>query len=536
MREKIFFGYEVGSGDAVSISPSHLIVTGLTNISGKTTALEALISRTQFKAIVFKTKIGETGFSVGREIPPHYRERSDWQFVSALLEATLREKVKFERSWIIRVAKNTASLEEVDKNVVSLLERSREGSLQHSVLTNLHAYFEIILPQLKDAHFSKELTIHDGINIMDLEQFSDEVQALVIRSVLDYVLRNERNTIVVIPEAWKFIPEIRGSPVKYSAESFIRQGAVRGNFLWLDSQDLANVSKLILKQVSNYVLGIQLERNEVQHTLDQIPLPSSLKPSPDKIMTLQTGHFIVCNPQFTKTAYLMPSWLNEEVAKKVALGELGVEQVMDRKKVKIAKISYTQDALISSLRGESKKLAKRASEIERERDRFAEKLRKNELEMDRLRKRKAVPIEKYQELKGVEKKYNNLVRRIKQLEPIAQILQALSKFEEVQVSEEIEMPALPPKAPVRPIEPSLGISFPSMLGLPPEKAEMVANLPSYERKVYDYAARHKGIPFTRTQLAMGANVSQKSSKFIMSVNMLKKLGLFAEDANGIRAV
>lgn len=94
----IKLGYETETGKVIKIEPSHVIVTGITQKSGKTTTLEALIKRSGYRAIVFKTKIGETGFSEGTIIPPYFKEKSDWQYVSALLEATLKEKLKFERS------------------------------------------------------------------------------------------------------------------------------------------------------------------------------------------------------------------------------------------------------------------------------------------------------------------------------------------------------------------------------------------------------------------------------------------------------
>jgi len=56
---KFKVGYEVGTGKEVNISPSHLIVTGLTQKAGKTTTLESLIKRSGKRAIIFRTKIGD---------------------------------------------------------------------------------------------------------------------------------------------------------------------------------------------------------------------------------------------------------------------------------------------------------------------------------------------------------------------------------------------------------------------------------------------------------------------------------------------
>jgi len=324
----IKLGYEIGTGNEVGIAPSHLIVTGVTQLSGKTTTLEALIKRSRSRAIVFKTKVGETGFTEGTIIPPYFKERSDWQYVSALLEATLKERLKFERSWIIRVCKNTSTLAEVKANIDELLAREKLRQLDRSIFTTLQAYLELVLPQLQYANFSRTLVLQDGVNIMDLERFSNEIKSLVIRSVLETVLNEMKNTIVVMPEAWLFLPQGRGNPCKHIAEEFIRQGATNGNYLWIDSQDMTGIDKTPLKQVSTWILGIQTEKNEVIRTLDQMPLPKGQKPSPDEIMTLSVGHFYLCSPKLTKKVYVQPAWLDEGTAKDVALGKAKVEDLV----------------------------------------------------------------------------------------------------------------------------------------------------------------------------------------------------------------
>jgi len=324
---EIKLGYEDGSGVVVVVKPSHLIATGISQLSGKTTTLEALIKRSGLKAIVFKTKVGEKGFNEGTVIPPYFKERSDWQYVATLLEATLREKLKFERAWIIKVCKNTESLLEVKANIDKQLAEAKLNQLSRNIYTTLQAYFELILPQLQFAKFSKFLSLQNGINIMDLERFKEEIQSLVIRSVLEIVLNEFHDVIVVVPEAWKFLPQGQGNPCKRATEAFIRQGATNGNYLWIDSQDMAGVDKIPLKQVSTWILGLQSERNEVKHTLDQIPLPKRMKPKEDEVMTLSRGHFILATPYQTARVYVQPSWLDDETAKKVALGEVDVNSL-----------------------------------------------------------------------------------------------------------------------------------------------------------------------------------------------------------------
>lgn len=333
----VFLGYEVGTGMPVSITITHMIVTGLTQKSGKTTTLRALASRAQqnqrvpVKILFFKTKPGEKAFDGEHEVTPYFREVSDWRFVASLLEATVREKLKFERSWIINACKGTKTLRDVDNNIVKSLGRAREGSLAHSVLTNLHAYFELVLPDLEHSSFSGTFPeLLNGVNVMDLTPYKDkvEVQSLVIRSCLEYILNNLTHTVSIMSELWKFCPEGRGNPVKYVLESLIKQGATQKNFCWLDSQDLASVDKRPLKNVFTWILGLQTERNEVQHTLDQIPLPKSEKPKTEDIMRLKIGHFILASPETVKKVYVQPKSMTGEMARDVALEKIPVEDLM----------------------------------------------------------------------------------------------------------------------------------------------------------------------------------------------------------------
>ena len=54
-KDGILLGYEVGTGEPVTLQPQHLAVTGQTQQSGKTTTLEALVSRSGATALTFIT-------------------------------------------------------------------------------------------------------------------------------------------------------------------------------------------------------------------------------------------------------------------------------------------------------------------------------------------------------------------------------------------------------------------------------------------------------------------------------------------------
>jgi len=323
---KIKLGYEVGTGKQIDINTSHLIATGITQLAGKTVTLESLIRRSGFKAIVFKTKIGERGFSEGRVVQPFFKERSDYEFVKSLIEAYSREKLFIEKGTLMELCKGSKDLIEIKNRIDIHVSNEKIKGIKREIYVRLQHYLDSLIPQIQHVNFSSELVIHDGINIMDLIKYSVEAQSLIIESVVSEVLNTQKNIIIVIPEAWKFIPQKYNNPCKRIVESFIRQGATNNNFIWVDSQDMAGVDKTPLKQISTWILGYQAERNEVKHTLDQLPPPKTHRPTVDDIMTLGTGFFYYASRELTTKVYVQPYWLDDNTAKKVALGEIKVEQ------------------------------------------------------------------------------------------------------------------------------------------------------------------------------------------------------------------
>jgi hypothetical protein len=323
-------GFEISTGAKVSIPLRHTAITGQTQESGKTTTLEAMIARSGLRAVAFVTKRGEASFASGRSIQPYFTEAVEgqplWQFVEAILEATLREKMKFQRAWIMKVCraydsrdgkwKAPNTLEEVAANVELALPKAR--GLNESVYQELSEYLRIVIPQIQTLPKTETLDLTPGINVMHLTEYTPEMQALVIRSVIEWVHIHESKTVTIIPEAWKFIPQERQSPVRLACERLIREGAAIENYVWLDSQDLAGVNKVILRNVAVWILGVQREHNEAERTLDHIPA-SIRKPKLEAIMTLGKGQFFVCHGDQLKKTYVWPVWLSQDAACLVAM-------------------------------------------------------------------------------------------------------------------------------------------------------------------------------------------------------------------------
>ena len=319
---KIMLGFEVGTGKEVQMSLHHTVITGMTQLSGKTTTLEAIISRANKRAIAFKTKRGESGFNNYREMPPFFVERADWQYVATLLEAVMREKMRFERPWIMKATQGTKSLREVLENVQTLRSETKR-QLSENIYTALEEYLKIVVPQIEKLKFNKTLDLIDGINVVDLTEMTVELQSLVIQSTMEYVINNLQETILIVPEAWEHIPQGRNTPVKLYAETFIRKGAAIGNYLFIDSQDIAGIDKMPLRQCNNWILGRQREGHEVERVREQI---GKNKIDAEEIRSLPLGHFIAILGDDIRKVYVLPAGVPAKIGRQVAMGEIPVTE------------------------------------------------------------------------------------------------------------------------------------------------------------------------------------------------------------------
>lgn len=495
MRKEIKLGYKDGTGEIVSIRPSHLIVTGITQLSGKTTTLEALIKRSGLKAIVFKTKIGEKSFTEGTESPPFFRDRSDYEFVKSLIEAYAKEKLFLEKGTLMKLCKGSSSLIDIKKRVDEVLTGKLRG-LQEEIYTRLQHYLENLIPQIQYANLSKVLTIYDGINIMNLERFSEEAQALIIQSVADEVLKTMKEVIIVIPEAWKFLPQKYNNPCKRVVESFIRQGATNNNFIWIDSQDMAGVDKTPLKQISTWILGYQAERNEVKHTLDQISLPKKSKPKEDEIMTLKKGHFFLSSYDGVVKVYVQPSWLSDEDAMNISLGKTSVEDIEPPQSLVPFAIKQQQNERGMEIRFDDSKIRNELIEL---RNDFFNKIQ----ELQNFEQKLA------QELESLKSK------GIKEDEIISKVLQKI-KLPDVAISNQ-----------------STKLDFNTEI--PEEYNAVLQKLGGMPKLIYETLLKHRD-GLTKAQIGLMTGYTYTSGSFANALGKLRTMGLITKGGEPIKVI
>ena len=371
----ILLGYELATGRAVRIPLRHMAVTGITQMSGKTTTLEALIGRSGLRAVTFITKRGEGSFggdTPARTIPAYFRPGCGWQEVVELLEVCTGKRVSDGMlPYVMRACNglppeekrngNThdlhrnqrkrprlrnvgtgnvdslpamsdggvrpiprmqdtdatekgncapKSLSEVAANLLQL-EAEADGKAEANRLLLLCGYFTLTLAQVELLPTTGQLELHAGLNCMDLSSYPVALQALVIAATLDHINQCEAGVVVLIPEAWQFIPREGHTACKAAVERMARKGACLDNYLWIDSQDLAGIDIVARKAVSCYLLGVQREANEVQRTLKHLPADVR-KPSARGIMELRRGEFWAAWDAELHPVYVQPAWLDDD--------------------------------------------------------------------------------------------------------------------------------------------------------------------------------------------------------------------------------
>jgi len=328
---EILIGFEVGTGEPVYIDPDHMLVTGLTQQTGKTTTLNALIYRSGRRAVAFRTKRGEIDMDVARQLQPFYKEprrkgrQIDWMYVKELLGATLERSMDWHEEWIMRSCEGAASLGEVYANIKTLQEESRRAFDQGQYL-RLEKYFEIILPQLEQREWATTLPLVKGVNLMDLEDLSLEMQCLVIERTIDHVLSKMKDVIVVLPEARKFIPLNRKTPVTGTAVRIAAEGAVLDLDLWVDSQTYSSINNEVRKQCGTQIHGFQTDNNEANTIRDLL----GKRWGSEIVKGLRLGHFLVkTKDKRHKHVYVLPAKVPDEMGRKVALGEMRPEDVAE---------------------------------------------------------------------------------------------------------------------------------------------------------------------------------------------------------------
>lgn len=421
----IHIGYSKGL--SVDISLLHTIVAAQTRY-GKSTTIRTMMQHIpdNYKALCLDVKDPRDFEGAGTEIPIYIENKTDPLMLKQLLEQESHLWLRREFPELIDLCKEGDTFEKVYERV-----NKRMGEKVHPVVKDRLKVLQLLLRKLVEnmatIELSDTLELPAKNNVMNLSKAPGEIKQLAVYSVVKRVLEQHENIILVIDELPDFAPQQYRTPSKSMIGQAIRKGGAKGIWLWLSGQTMTGVDKQVLKQAMIWILGHQREINEAKRTLDQIPFKTGLKV--EDIMTLPVGHFVVCTDEGGYITYVQPEGVDSETARKVSLGEVSVNEV-----VEMLKKEKEDDDLVYKEQYEEEKRKREECEKEfvRQVDVLTERARQEGFaeamkNMDEIKKQ--WNVEEYQQtIMQLKDEKATLEKELKKLEPLNAFGEALAKF------------------------------------------------------------------------------------------------------------
>jgi len=328
------FLFSVPSGEPVEIEPFHYAIVGQTQFSGKTTLIKRLSTWAEtlgFRILIFDTKETVEDYSgFGREVPVCLRETTDSFVLIGLLESMFRRRLTPYYATLSRLTEDAKGFQDIISRAKEMETKTRSSWLRDACRV-LYDLLERLQAETSKVKTVPSLQLQDGINRMVINDFSLEAQQLIVKNAFEDALRKyKEKLILVLDEAFKFIPQGYSSPATRAVMQVITQGAKTGLYTWISTQFLAVTDKDPLKACAIKFLGTQDHITEVKHTLNLIPEARG-KFKPDDIMTLKLGHWILVRkrPPDVRIVYALPVGVPTQLGRKVAVGEYAPEYVRD---------------------------------------------------------------------------------------------------------------------------------------------------------------------------------------------------------------
>ena len=310
----------------------NLVINGI--IVHNTTLIKRLADWAAFQGftvLVFDTKETEADFQgFGKEVPVVLRETTDSFVLIGLLESMFRRRLTPYYATLSRLTETARGFDDIIRRAKEL-EASTRSSWLRDACRVLYDLLERLKAETGKVETVQQLRLYPGINRMCINDFSLEAQQLIVKNAFEDALRlYRRNLILVIDEAFKFLPQGYSSAATRAVMNVITQGAKTGLYVWIATQFLAVTDKQPLKACAVKFLGTQDHITEVKHTLELIPEARG-RFTADDIMKLKLGHWILVRkqPPFVGMVYSLPVGVPEDVGRKVALGQVSPEYVRD---------------------------------------------------------------------------------------------------------------------------------------------------------------------------------------------------------------
>jgi hypothetical protein len=331
-KVKIPFGFNPRL-ERVLLSLFHTFFVAMTG-HGKTLGMKSLLLRfhelfPDWKILIIDSKDKRDYADLNADIPICFVETTEPLDLKNLLEPIVGAKMMYYFDKIIEEA-IFDTLGEMQRNIEKKVDQADSGKIkihgkELGKLRVLNHLLKKLVVLVEQPNITPELKLHDGFNVMSVSlpqvknpNLKKAFQQLIVRSALLLLLSDPslEKTLLVLDENHKWNPQRYSSICKQPLSEFISEGRSQDKIVWMADQALTKVDKESLKNVKVWVVGQQMEENEVEDAMNAVNDITDLKVSDREIKTLKVGNFVLVDGLHgtVDRAYLQPYGVPDEIA------------------------------------------------------------------------------------------------------------------------------------------------------------------------------------------------------------------------------
>jgi len=420
---------------------------------GKTLGMKSLLLRfhelfPDWKILIIDSKDKRDYADLNADIPICFVEATDPLDLKNLMEPVVGAKMMYYFDKIIEEA-TFDTLGEIQRNIHKKVVDADEGRIKiHGKDLGKLRVLDFTLAKLvaliEKPNIISELKLHDGFNVMPVSlpdvknpNLKRAFQQLIARSALILLLADPRyeRTLLVLDENHKWNPQRYSSICKQPLSEFISEGRSQDKIVWLSDQALTKIDKEALKNVKIWVVGQQMEDNEVEDARNAVNSITDLSVTDREIKTLKIGNFILVDGlhRTVEKVYLQAYGVPDDITQQIAKGadpELA-EPYIFKFESKLRKNMEVDEDLVYKEQFEEEK--RKREECEKEFARQLEHLTKKareEASAEAMKKieeiKKEWKVDEYQgTIANLKDEKATLETALKQLEPLKALKEAL---------------------------------------------------------------------------------------------------------------
>lgn len=337
-KVQIPFGWNAKLG-RILLSLFHTFFVAMTG-HGKTLGMKSLLYRFRelypdWKILIIDSKDKRDYADLNADIPICFVETTDPLELKSLLEPVVGSNMMYFFDKIIEESVFD-TLGEVQRSIHQKVEDADAHRIKiHGKDLGKLRVLDYVLGKLVELvekpNIIKELKLHDGFNVMpvSLPEVKNQnrkraFQQLIVRSALLLLLSDStlEKTLLVLDESHKWSPQKYSSICKQPISEFISEGRSQDKILWVSDQALTKVDKEPLKNIKLWLVGQQMEDNEVEDAKNTVNDITDLTFTDADIKRLRIGNFIFADGlhRTVEKVYLQPYGVPDSVALEIAGG------------------------------------------------------------------------------------------------------------------------------------------------------------------------------------------------------------------------